>query len=215
MSVETVQALHNAGFFLYGFKAVEGPATGRPLVWFKNDTYSAVTNIVWEEVYQAYTSSSQIIPGGRVTGSFFIDIDPGQTLEVGVGGVGFVTPDGDPDAITIENTTTTEYTCGISQLEEGEQKTLCAFPLFGMNADLIVPISKVLLMFSTDPVDTGTVIMQAYSPGLLIDLTGVEEREVGYNINGTWTYNSLWAQPVSNGTDLVPLLITDGAGLAE
>ena len=34
------------------------------------------------------------------------------------------------------------------------------------------PVEKILLMFATAVIDTGSVIEQAFSPGALIDLTG-------------------------------------------
>ena len=85
---------------------------------------------------------------------------------------------------------------------------MCAFPLFGGSRDVIAPIEKVLLMFATDAVDTGTVIEQAFTDGLMIDLTASNQRAVGYVINKGWTpTDQSWAKPVASGTDLVAMLI--------
>jgi len=89
-----------------------------------------------------------------------------------------------------------------------EATPLCAFPLFGNNMDVIIPIEKVLLMFSTTPVNTGTVIEQSYGSGLLIDLTAENHRSVGYDINKGWSWGGYsWAQSVPPSAELVPLLI--------
>lgn len=199
MDVETVQKLLKGNFFLYGFKAVQSSqGNGAPLVWFSTQSFSTDTNVNWTKQYQAYTSTSEIIANGRIKASFSTNITLGQILDVEIGGVGEVVNGGTSSAISINNTTTTEYTCGISEMQDGVSKPLCAFPLYGLNEDVIVPIEKVLLMFSTKPVNTGTVIessiqqsltnldsTDSYSSGILLDLTGNgnNERSLSYNIN--------------------------------
>ncbi|CCH79687.1 hypothetical protein BN12_530021 [Nostocoides japonicum T1-X7] len=212
MSVATVTALVQGDYNLYGFKAVRtSQGGGAPLVWFQlpNTRYSTLTNVAWQVQYQAYTSTSSIIAGGRVTASFNADIDLGQTLNVVAGGTGDVTNDGNARAISVLNTTTQQFTCGVSeQAADGEVNPMCAFPLYGQQKDVIAPIQKVLLMFSTNPVNTGTVIEQAYSPGVLIDLTGDSHRKVSYDINEGWSWGGFsWAQTVKANDRLVPLLI--------
>jgi hypothetical protein len=209
MTAETVSQLLAAGFFLYGFKAVQTSITGgSPVVWFATQEFSATTMINWEEQYQAYTSNSQIIPGGDIVASFAAGITLGQTLNVAAGGVGNVTSTGLPTAISILNTVSTPFTCGISELQGTTYNALCAFPLFGNNEDVIAPIEKVFLMFSTQPVDTGTVIEQSYGPGILIDLTASNQRTVNYDINAGWSWGGFsWGQQFPPNSNLVPLLI--------
>lgn len=210
---DSVRRLSELGFNLYAFKAVQAATTGgAPLVWFKlsPEDYSEKTTIDWRVQYQAYTSRSTIIPNGRVTATFSTNIDLGQTLTVerNRGGGGEVTTGGPRQAISILNQTEVEYTCGISQLVEGTPNPMCAFPLLGGNMDVIAPIEKILLMFSTTPVNTGTVIFQAYSEGLLIDLTSANTRSVRYEVNKGWSWGGFnWAQRVTANQNLVPLLI--------
>jgi len=213
MSSDTVSRLTSAGFFLYGFKAVQSSSPGTvPLVWFKTKAYSTETQVQWQEKYEAYTSQQQLVPNGKITSIFPAPISLGQTLNVQEGGVGKVSNGGPSTAISINNTTSTEFTCGISQQQDGTATPMCGFSLFGNNLDVIAPIEKVLLMFSTTPVDTGTVIMQAYGPGLLIDLTSSNERVVHYDINATWDWGKMgWGQQVKAQEDLLPLLIESGA----
>jgi hypothetical protein len=209
MSAATVQALLAGNYYLYGFKAVQATqGGGAPLVWFQTQGYSASTNVAWTEQYQAYTSTSQIIPNGQITASFSTDIDLGQTLQVQAGGIGQVVNGGPSTAISILNQTSTQFTCGISQTQNGVSAPLCAFPLYGNQMDVIVPIEKVLLMFSTLPVNTGTVIYQAYSSGILVDLTASNQRSVGFDINAGWSWGGYsWGQQVPPNSNLVPLLI--------
>jgi hypothetical protein len=220
MSSDTVKQLHDDGYVLYGFKAVQAAAGGgaRPLVWFSlpSPHYSALTQIIWSVQYQAYTSISSIIPKGRVEASFSTDIDLDQTLNVTATGEGDVTDGGAKQAISIFNTQSTPFTCGISQrAADGKTNPMCAFPLHGGGLDIIAPIEKVLLMFSTLPVNTGTVIEQAYGPGVLVDLTSLNLRAVAYDIDQGWSWGGFsWAQSLPANADLVPLLIEPAAGSA-
>ncbi len=205
----TITDLVNGNFKLYGFKAVQtSQGGGAPLIWFSTQDFMAETVVDWEEQYQAFTSLSQIISGGKIVASSPYDIKLDQTLNVAPNGVGTVVDGGTASAISINNTTNTQFTCGISELQNGAPMPLCAFPLFGNSLDVIAPIEKVLFMFSTRPFNTGTVIEQAYSQGILIDLTGDNQRSVSYDINNGWDWGGFsWGQTVAADSKLVPLLI--------
>jgi len=212
MDSNTVQQLLSNNFSLYGFKAVQTTQSGgAPLVWFQTLTYSTNTAVSWTESYQAYTSAQANLssPTTQITASNANAINLGQTMNVAAGGIGTVVNGGNPVAISILNQTTTQYTCGISQAATGGATTpLCAFPLFGGNMDVMAPISKVLLMFSSAAVNTGTVIQQAYSPGIFIDLTANNNVAVSYDINKGWSWGGAsWAQSVVANQDMAPLLI--------
>lgn len=214
LSQETLTALTSGNYNLYGFKAVKtAQGGGAPLVWFQLPpaNLSATMSLKWTEQYQAYTSTSAIISGGQVTAGFNVGIDLGQQLTVGANGTGPVVAGTNPQAITIRNTISQPFTCGISQsAADGSTNPMCAFPLYGNQLDAIVPIEKVLLLFSSTPVNTGTVIEQAYGPGILVDLTGEAHRDgISYDINKGWAWGGFsWAQSVPADDSVVPLLIT-------
>jgi hypothetical protein len=220
MEQATVDALTTNKYNLYGFKAVKAAGSGQPTVWFKTTDFSLGTDVSWEELYQAYTSKSQIIPNGQIKASANYDIDLDQTLNVqsstGTGSVD--TSTGVDGAISINNQTTTQFTCGISQQQaDGTFTPLCAFPLFGNNMDVMGPIEKVFLMFSTTPANTGTVVFQAYSQGILIDLTGVGDRTVSFDINQGWSWegSAPWAKVYPPNANLAPLLIVGSGSLEQ
>ena len=218
LSQPTVDELQKYNFNLFGFKGVKTSVTGSPLVWFKTKNYATLTDLTWEQDYQAYTSTSLIIPGGKIVASNSYAIGLGQTLDVtGPTGTGIIdVSTGYPGAISINNMTSTQFTTGISQVSPiGVPTPMCAFPLFGSNLDVIAPIEVVLLMFSSSPVNTGTVIEQAYGPGLLIDLTLEPLREVAYDINTGWSWGGApWGQAVPAQASLVPLLINGSTSLS-
>ena len=211
LDADTLEALTSGSFQLYGFKAVQTTlGGGAPVVWFSvpAQDLAANTAVSWTEQYQAYVSTSQIIPNGQIVANASYPIGLGQTLSVAANGIGTVAGGGPAQAISIDNTISSPYTCGISQVQNGSCNPLCAFPLYGNQMDVIAPIEKVLLMFVSQQINTGTVLERAYSQGVLIDLTADNQRSVAYDINAGWSWGGFsWAQAVAPNSDLVPLLI--------
>ncbi|WP_051385683.1 hypothetical protein [Actinokineospora inagensis] len=216
MTQDTVTSLADGGYSLLGFKAVQSNnAGGAPLAWFNSADYATETVLSWQDKYEAFTTNSQIVPGGVIRATNHYPIDRGQTLQVdGNKGTGYVTQDGVPLAVSIHNTTTVPFTCGVSQSQpDGSMDPLCAFPLYGQHLDVIVPLERVLLLFTTAQVKTSSVIYKAYSQGLLIDLTAAPVRRVRFDINKGWAWDGgVWAQIVPPNADLAPLLV-EGSSL--
>jgi hypothetical protein len=218
MDGETVEKLESMGMHLYAFKAVKATGNaGRPLVWFRSDTFSLNTQVNWRVEYQAYSSRNEIVPNGQIVSSAAYPADLGQTFTItGTRGTGEVTQAGDPRAITIRSAVETRFSCGVSQKNDNGYAPICALPIFNGFADVIVPVEKVLVMFASDTVNTGTVITKAYSPAVLVDLTGVTSRTVSYSIDKKWSWGgATWARGVEADADLVPLLIEPSAGLEQ
>lgn len=216
MSTTTVNELTASNYQLFGFKAVQSTMGGGvPVVWFASSNYSTSTQVSWSESYMAYTASSSQISGGTIDASFTVPIDLGQTLTVDSSdGTGTVSGGGTPGAISINNTSGVQFTTGIGQDVLGQSSPMCAFPLYG-GLDVIMPIEKVLLMFSTTPLNNGSVVEQSYSPGLLIDLTGAPNntRTVNFDINAGWSFDGIdWATPVPANETLVPILVVNPSG---
>jgi hypothetical protein len=213
MDQPTVEALTAGGYWLYGFKGVQTSLQGgAPLVWIQSKTYSLDTVVTWKEQYQAYTSKSEIKDSRQILASAEYNIDLQQTLNVtDVSGTGQVVTGGTTNAISITNQTSTQFTCGISQIQNASDKAtpLCAFQLYGKQMDVMAPIELVMLEFATSAFNTGTVIYQAFSPGVLINLTTQSTVGVTYDINNGWSAsgnpNVSFLPP---GTDIRPLLLT-------
>ncbi|KAA6215045.1 hypothetical protein CP973_39280 [Streptomyces albofaciens JCM 4342] len=214
MNDETVNALSQGGYKLYGFRAVKSTtANGRPLTWFKTSNYAKKTEITWEKVFGAFTSKSTIIDGGKIEASNSYPIDLGQKLVVEEPtGTGHVEKEGTAGAISIVNRTTTRFTSGIAQESRVGGATtlnpLCAFPLYGNNLNMFVPVEKVLLLFASTPIDTGVVIERSFGPGILVDLTEAESRSVTYHIDEGWgPADALWATLIRPDDNIVGWLI--------
>ncbi|MDQ2836404.1 MAG: hypothetical protein M3Y42_02905 [Actinomycetota bacterium] len=219
----TMAALTGSGFVLYALRATRSSdLAGRPLVWRSQSDYAPTTVISWLDGYVAYTSSSPIVPGQPVLAGFSVAVTPGQVLQVIKGGGGTVHSGGPAGTVSLSNTTTSEFTCGIGGGATGDQQpAFCAFPLYGLNLQVLTPLQVVLLMFSTQQLAPGTVYtggsaesadqaspLNASTPGLLVDLSGQSGRGVGYDIDAGWSWDGgSWAQQLPAGTDLVPYLI--------
>jgi hypothetical protein len=204
------------GYSLYGFKAVQGPPGGAPVVWFSTNRFSESTVITWQEQYYAYTSDTvDLSQNVVVSASATSPIELGQLATVGAGGMLTASEGQDPLAVSIFNPTLENYSCGLSQLANavGAAATynpMCAFPLLASMQDEIVPIEQVFLMFASQEVNTGTVLEESYSYGALVDLTANNNMVLTYNlvsVPGGWvTEPGVTVQPPN--TQLVPLLIS-------
>jgi hypothetical protein len=225
MSTETVNALNKGPnpYQLYGFKAVQTSASGAPLVWFATHTFGTSTAVKWSEQYQAYTTVASAISGGSVTASNPVNMNLGWTLDVNTSaGTGTIVTTGTSEAITIANQSGVQFTAGISETVVNADGTtssnpLCAFDLYGTTTLQIAPIEQVLLMFATASYNTGTVVENAFTTGILINLTQSNTRSVNFDINAGWSSvpaGSAWASPVQNGAALAPLLIDTPAANA-
>lgn len=209
MTQATLEALMASGYALTAFKVVQASMRGAsPLVWYQTNQLLMTTSIVWQEQYQAYVSTSQIIGNGVIRADSTTDIGLGQTAQVTANGAMTITDGGTPAAISIQNQASQPWTCGVSQVVENQANAVCAAPLNGNMLGVIAPVEQVLLMLSARSVNTGTVIYQAYGPGVLIDLRSAAQRTVQFDINNGWSWDGgTWARPVAPGSDLVPLLI--------
>jgi hypothetical protein len=224
MDTATVGKLDAQGYYLYGFKAVQGSG-GSPVLWFQADSsvYGPTTLINWVEQYAAYVSNSGIVPGGTISNPTSYPAGLGDELIItSPSGLGSVQGGATPGAISIYNSTGSPFgSCGIAQAPtvsgSGQQAApICAFPLNGNGMDVIAPIEQVFLMFATTQVNTGSVIEQSFASGLSVDLTLENSRNISFDINAGWSWGGgTWGQSYPPGTDLVSLLVQSSASLTR
>jgi hypothetical protein len=203
--------MKDAGYNLFAFKAVKSSAKGAPTVWFETGNYLKNTSISWEQKYQAYISGDELQADVTILASNYENMDLGWVMDVDPNGNCKVDPNGPvKTGISVyDEQGGEEWTCGISTKVGDQFNILCAFPLYQDNLIAMQPIEKVLLIFATDKITTGTVKMQAFGPGILIDLTGAPQntRTVDYSLSSGWNWEGSWARRVSPKSDLNPLLI--------
>ncbi len=213
MTPETVQALKDQGYSLYGFKSVEASGSGEPTVWFKLDQNKLLTNtvITWEEEFQGYNSTSQVSDNVTITASNTIDTNLNDLITINAAGNLSSTNNGPQGAISFLNMATQQFTVGVSQKVDNETNILCAFPILGNGAArAITPITTIALIFSTSVIETATVITRAMSSGALINLTGApgNSRIVDFGLDTGWSAEgATWLNNFNAFTSMSSLLI--------
>jgi hypothetical protein len=180
--------------------------SGLPVVWFQTSQYSMVTEVPVDENYGAYSSTSAVMPNAMVNPSTLSAIQTGQTYVID-GRSGTVQPGGSPSAITIMNVAMNQLTAGTAAAYQGRLNPVCALPVYGQMSSVIEPAEQVLLMFSSFPVNDGTMLANALSPGLLVDLAGAQNRTVSYDVNQGWVWQGSWGRGVQAGESLPPILL--------
>lgn len=184
MDEQTAQDLFTGGYNLFAFRAVKGAKTGSPVVWQVKDKNQIFNQMFvdWEENYGAFFGSKdQTI----ITGRTDITLDLGQKLIVD--DKGYHRDIGAPaGTITVANKRDVDYLCGISEYRDGNFNPLCKFPLPKQMASNMAPIQQVVLLFATDVVTTATVVEQAASNGIVVNLTKKNQRVVSFK-NNKWS----------------------------
>lgn len=209
MSQQTLQQLLQGGFTLCGLHAAGLSGGGAvPTVWFGTSSFSLTTVVSWTEDYQAYTSHSQLVPGAQIAMNASFAIDRGMQLTItDPSGFGQVQPGGPPNAISILNRTSAAFTCGLAlSAPEGGSAPIVGLPLWGNMMNVIAPVTKVFLVFSTTPANPGTVMTRSPGPGALVDLTGSPSQTVSFDINSGWQ-SAPGVQAFPPNQDLAPILL--------
>jgi hypothetical protein len=210
MSASTVQELTQAGYSLAVFKAVRTTAIGAvPVLWTRTNQILETMQVSWPDQYGAYISNSEIMPNGMIEAASQVAASLGETVSVAGSGNLSVAGQGQPGAISILNEAWPQWTAGICEMANGQFAPTMAIPLYGEVLGEITPVEKVLLMFSTMPVNPGTVIFQAFSSGVLVDLTADSDRQVYFDFNAGWSWSGgePWVRSVFPESNLVPLLV--------
>lgn len=227
MDQVTASALLKSGYRLYAFKAVRNSdLAGQVLVWLASDTYGLKTVIVWNAAYAAYVTRSQQDPP-EIDATF--PIACGQTLSITDAlGTGNVLNTGQPGAYTIQNNSDVAFRAGIAQQAAGSPapQPLSAFPLYGNSVQVITPVERILLAFSTRSWQMGQAVDSLAAPrlastaehagtgALLVDMDGAGSmgRSVQFDINRGWDWGAAgWGQSVPVTAPLASVLILPDA----
>jgi hypothetical protein len=222
MTSNTVSGLLGEGMQLVAFAAVQGTDNqALPLVWSVASSYGTTYTLSWTAAYGAYASSTPIAAGTLIQVATSSAISIGETLSVTAGPVGTVSSSGTPGFISISNTTSSQFTCGLEQTLGGVLVPFCVYPLYGNNTQALIPLPTVVMLFTTAPALVG----EAYSPaitaplalhsGLAADATGAavainlssqSTATVAYDINAGWSSSGQQAQTIPS-SQIIPTLI--------
>jgi hypothetical protein len=226
----TVSAYNSSSVQLIIWKSVGNSDTAtEPMIW-------SVVKSINPTMYVSYTPTSTSVytsttvdvqPGTVIQATYSTPIATGQILVLSKngGGSGDVQSGGPAGAVSVQNSTGTEYLCGLMQAQGSNDLALyCAVPIYGAGQESLYPVDKVLLGFSSATLEPGEYVQSlessvpmtgrsdlAASVGtsmLLIDLTSADNRSVSYDINTGWSWGkNAWATTYSSDTKLATILI--------
>jgi hypothetical protein len=186
----TLGKLQAGNYSLQVFKGAKGnQSTALPTLWFSVSQFSSTVALNWTEQYGAYVDNQTVADG------VVVDISSEKAMNLGDlmtllsdGDTNVTTTGGRDGAITVFSQQTTEWLCGMTQSMNGSAPTpICAFPLFGSQADLMEPYETVVLMFASAQVATGTVVEEAISSSITVTLSGSAPTiTVAFDMNLGW-----------------------------
>lgn len=207
---DTQNWLRNSGFTLYAFKAVAGK-NGQPTVWFTSNAFLDNVQVQWSENIQGYISNTVVQPNVVIQASTMKAISLGQTWQVASDESSTIVSKGQSGAVTFHS----EYSgsslaCGLcAQTANGDPTPYCAFDLEGGISVQLTPIEKVAFILATDSINTGTVIEQAFSDGILIDMTSNNTQSLKYVKGQGWVHSDDASfTDISDGDSLRAMLVS-------
>lgn len=189
LSNESLSTLTTNKWQLQAFKGVKSSGTGKPTLWQDITTFSNKNKVEWEDKYAGYVDNIKISKGTTIdVSSNNQPMDPGEKLVLNPDGTTTVTTnDAMANAFTFYNAKGEEWVCGIAQYANNAYSPICVFDLYGHTEDFIEPYDKVVLVFSTAQVDTGSVVEEALSASIELTLSpSAPAITVGYDINTSW-----------------------------
>lgn len=211
ISNDQLQFLHSNGFILYGFKGVNSSCPEcQPLTWVVTDNYLSRTQITWQDQFSVYDSFVEIRDGAQIAIAYQTMITLGQTGTIQPRTAMITVTSGTKGEITIKDMyEKSPLTTGLSQLVDGQYSQFCACPIMMNEVITLEPGEYVVFFFATRPYSTGTVIMQALSPGIQINVvgSGTTSPSVVYNSNGWRDNKQPWVTQIPIGASLHEYLV--------
>lgn len=213
VSIDDKSIEEMTNYVLYGFKAVKtADSQTSPIVWFASTDYTTTTDISWHTEYQSYAAPYK--QSGPVSSYSARDITLGKTMKIkNKKCLGEVSGDPDPSKpIKVMNgLDDTQFRTGIAQRPSltNEFRPLCVSKIIADGTNAFMPVEKIMLIFATEAVDEGAVITQAFSAGLLIDVTGASERKVNFSTSNSWKWDAgaPWAKKITAQEDITKHLV--------
>jgi len=197
---------------------VKGPSKGgKPIVWIVRDgeNYGDTMKIQWSENYGAFVSTQETKNKAHISSRTDMAVNLGGKLIRHPDGHLEVSSDGSEGTISIVNKSLSDVWCGLSEVDndlpEPKFNPICLFGLDRKGTDLITPISRVVLMWAKDTIETATVIEKSLGTGIVVDLTRNNSRALKYDIdNAKWDKNDEttgYIEAFESDSELSPLLI--------
>ncbi|MFE5588163.1 hypothetical protein [Kitasatospora sp. NPDC056531] len=221
---DSTNYLTKEGFTLYGFKAIAtGSKSSQPLVWFADSLYSTDNDIEWRQDYNTYGAPYKA--GDVISSRHEESINSGEIYRInqpnGMGPKPEAQPNPEQNIQVMNNAASGEVYGGLSQKRlnfKEEFRPLNRTELAHGVTVRIWPVEQILLYFSTAKKSEGSVVTQASTRAIVVNLTDSNLRRIGWSKdNGwlwdwdesskTWLSKANWASRIDSGTDFTSKLI--------
>lgn len=197
----TRTTLQQNGYTLYVFKGINAGSGATSTVWVTisgNQLYDQSSNqISWSEDYYIGEESTVIENGASISGtnpyissSAIQSIDLGQNYTFpGSAWTPQSTSQPTETAFTILNTEAAVNNFYVSQkVAGGPTDYIVVKPVLGSGGlGEFTPIETFAMILSTQPYSTGTMITQAFSPGVVITMPGITNATLAYDQASGWS----------------------------
>jgi hypothetical protein len=193
--------LQQKGYTLYLFKGVNAGSGATSTVWLTvsgDQLYDQSSNTIsWYEDYYIGEESTEIQNGAAISGTNPY-ATPNSILSVGLG-QNYIFPgtawnpqsENQPidTAFTIQNNEQAVNNFHVSQkVTNGPEDYIVVTELLGSGGlGTFTPIETVAMILSTQPYSTGTMITEAFSPGAIITLAGIQSGTLAYDGQNGWS----------------------------
>ena len=216
---DTLMALQYGQWQMQVYKGCKSPGASAalPTVWYTvpNSEFSSTNTVSWDTPYGGYFSNTTCQAGATVNTSTQEPMQLGSVMTLSTTGSASVSTSGEmPEAFTFLSEKQETWACGMLVNPQGRVPSpICAFPQSGAMANVIKPYEKVLILFTQDRLDVGTIVRVALTHSVSCTLsTSNPNIEVEFSISMGWnTKGNPNARPNPIHFELAPDLIIPGA----
>jgi len=205
--------LKSKGYTLYVFKGINAGSGATSTVWITisgNQLYDQSSNIItWYEDYYVGEESTEIENGASISGTNPY-ISPNNITSVSLG-QNYIWPGSSwnpqagnqptETAFTIQNNEPVINNFYVSQkVEGGPTDYIVVTEIAGSGGvGQFTPIETFAMILSTQSQSTGTMITEAFSPGVIVTMTGITSAALSYDSGTGWNVTAGQSTPLQLG----------------
>ncbi len=189
----TLERLVEEGFSLQIFKGVNNVAknSAKVSVWKSVEELLELNTIKWEEAYAGYFTATVLKDDAVIEATDFSSLKLGDLYTLNKDGEGIVSKGERSDsfnyAMEQQRMPKDHFHCGLGSIADKKLSPFVAISIAPQFFVELEPHEKILLMFSQQPREIGTITVQSESKAILIDFpTNNRKIELSFDENKGW-----------------------------
>ncbi len=189
----TLERLVEEGFSLQIFKGVNNVAknSAKVSVWKSVEELLELNTIKWEEAYAGYFTATVLKDDAVIEATDFSSLKLGDLYTLNKDGEGVVSKGERSDsfnyAMEQQRMPKDHFHCGLGSIADKKLSPFVAISIAPQFFVELEPHEKILLMFSQQPREIGTITVQSESKAILIDFpTNNRKIELSFDENKGW-----------------------------